>query len=223
MSQNNNDKNALVERKGDEKIVCGKDELGYTMCDFWRWAYSNIEFNMNRGTFADFLVRCALEKGGVKTREVIGTGFESYDLEGPDLDNPKLKLKQARIEVKSAAYIQTWRDKPSKKISFGISKARVKDENGDYKKASPKRRNNDLYVFCLYKAQSNGENIMDVSKWDFYVYPTYKINENPSLEGNNTISKARLEKLGVKPVSFRDLCDTIKKTVDDIAMHFKNQ
>ena len=68
---------------GNEKVILNGEYLDYSMLDFWRWAYSNIHYNMQRGTFADYLVRCALERGGFPTRPEIGTGFEPYDLEGP--------------------------------------------------------------------------------------------------------------------------------------------
>ena len=49
---------------GNEKVILNGEYLDYSMLDFWRWAYSNIHYNMQRGTFADYLVRCALERGG---------------------------------------------------------------------------------------------------------------------------------------------------------------
>ena len=74
---------------GNEKVILNGEYLDYSMLDFWRWAYSNIHYNMQRGTFADYLVRCALERGGFPTRPEIGTGFEPYDLEGPSFLRPE--------------------------------------------------------------------------------------------------------------------------------------
>lgn len=128
---------------GDEKIVSDGTYTPHTMLDFWKWAYSNIHYNMQRGTFADFLVRCALEDGGFPTRPEIGTGFEPYDLEGPIIP---VTGNYSRIEVKSAAVLQTWG--LSNRIAFSIAPARVQ-ENGDYKHNSPQQRNNDLFPTTL--------------------------------------------------------------------------
>lgn len=110
---------------GNEKVILNGEYLDYSMLDFWRWAYSNIHYNMQRGTFADYLVRCALERGGFPTRPEIGTGFEPYDLEGPIIPATG---KPARIEVKSAGVLQAWGK--SSRIAFSIAPARI-PENGE--------------------------------------------------------------------------------------------
>ena len=45
---------------GDERLVHNGKYLSNTMLDFWKWAYSDILHNMQRGTFAEFIVKCAL-------------------------------------------------------------------------------------------------------------------------------------------------------------------
>lgn len=45
--------------------------------------------------------------------------------------------------------------------------------------------------------------------WDFYVYPTFRIDNDPKLEDKNSISLYRIKKLGVTPVSFDMLYDEI--------------
>ena len=41
---------------GNEKVILKGEYLNYSMLDFWRWAYSNIHYNMQRGTFADYQI-----------------------------------------------------------------------------------------------------------------------------------------------------------------------
>ena len=41
---------------GYEKLIRNGNELPYSMHDFWRISLSEILLNMNRGTFAEFLV-----------------------------------------------------------------------------------------------------------------------------------------------------------------------
>lgn len=172
------------------------------MLDFWKWAYSNIRYNMQRGTFADFLVRCALEDGGFATRSEIGTGFEPYDLEGPAI---QATGNRSRIEVKSAATLQAWG--VSNRISFSIAPARIQ-ENGDYKHNSPQQRNNDLYVFAYYTATEPSANILDLYWWKFYVLPTYKINGDPKLVKQKTISLKTITEM-CDELNFDRLCAAI--------------
>lgn len=115
---------------GDEKLISDGVYLPYTMLNFWQWSLSNIQFGMTRGTFADFIVRCSLDSGGIITRPDIGTGFEPYDLEGPVI--PSIG-RVSRIEVKSSAYLNSETCKYSERASFSIAPARV-PVDGDYKK-----------------------------------------------------------------------------------------
>ena len=79
------------------------------------------------------------------------------------------------------------------------------------------RHNNDLYVFCHYKATRKDQNILDMDLWDFYVYPTFKIESDPRLEKKNSVSLYRLKKLGVMPVSFDQLYDEIISKIQTVS------
>lgn len=196
---------------GDEKLISDGVYLPYTMLNFWQWSLSNIQFGMTRGTFADFIVRCSLDSGGIITRPDIGTGFEPYDLEGPVIPSTG---KVSRIEVKSSAYLNSETCKYSERASFSIAPARV-PVDGDYKKDSPQQRNNDLYVFCLYTATDNRRNILDLSWWEFFVLPTYRIEENESLCKQKTISIKRVKEL-CPTLSFNMLCNAIVESCNSI-------
>ena len=195
---------------GNEKVILNGEYLNYSMLDFWRWAYSNIHYNMQRGTFADYLVRCALERGGFPTRPEIGTGFEPYDLEGPIIPATG---KPARIEVKSAGVLQAWGK--SSRIAFSIAPARIQ-ENGDIKHNAPQRRNNDIYVFAFFTAEDKNANILDMYWWKFYVLYTQRINSDPKLNGLKTISLKKIEKL-CSPVQFDNLAQAIDAAARSIS------
>lgn len=196
---------------GDEKLISDGVYLPYTMLNFWQWSLSNIQFGMTRGTFADFIVRCSLDSGGIITRPDIGTGFEPYDLEGPVIPSTG---RVSRIEVKSSAYLNSETCKYSERASFSIAPARVPID-GDYKKDSPQQRNNDLYVFCLYTATDNRRNILDLSWWEFFVLPTYRIEENKNLCKQKTISIKRVKEL-CPTLSFDMLCNAIVESCNSI-------
>lgn len=196
---------------GDEKLINDGEYLPYTMLNFWQWSLSNIQFGMTRGTFADFIVRCSLDRGGIATRSDIGTGFEPYDLEGPVIPSTG---KVSRIEVKSSAFLNSETGKYSERASFSIAPARV-PVGGDYKKDSPQQRNNDLYVFTLYTATDNRRNILDLSWWEFFVLPTYRIEQDKNLCQQKTISLKRVKEF-CPTLSFDMLCDAIVEACNSI-------
>lgn len=45
---------------GNEKFIFKDTDLGKTMLNFWSWAYSDLFRNVNRGAFAEFVVREAM-------------------------------------------------------------------------------------------------------------------------------------------------------------------
>ena len=81
--------------------------LEHNVADFWRWAYSNLAANNLRGHLAEFLVGSDL---GVTDRPRV---------EWADHD---LRTKSGfKVEVKSAAYLQTWKQSRCSTISFGVA------------------------------------------------------------------------------------------------------
>jgi len=175
---------------GEERLINAPAGIEVTMLDFWKWVYSNITYSTQRGTFADFIVKCALNYASVPTREEIGNGWEPYDLEGPEIFRDG-KMVPARIEVKAVGYYQEWDGETAREdrnLEFGVKKARIRDERGDIKKAAPLQRNSDLYVFCLFAGKNRSDSELDLSLWDFFVVPAYYFNDNPKRENQKSIS-----------------------------------
>ena len=79
-------------------------------------------------------------------------------------------LSGTSIEVKSAAYSQSWKqDKPST-IQFGIAPSG--NWNAETNKFNEeKKRWADIYVFCVFEGKNSLE-CLDMNKWDFYVIAT---------------------------------------------------
>ncbi|WP_228459572.1 hypothetical protein [Priestia megaterium] len=65
----------------------------YFISDFWSWGFSDVLMNSLRGIFSEFLVGSALEVIQKPRNE-----WDTHDL----------VYKNKKIEVKSAAYIQSW-------------------------------------------------------------------------------------------------------------------
>lgn len=198
---------------GDEKLINDGKYLRYSMKDFWSWAYSDIIHNMSRGTFAEYIVKSALEENGFTFNNGAKRGMAPYDLDGPII--PSLN-RTSRIEVKSAAFVQLWDIKHPERASFSIAPAKLPDETGDFKSDAPRQRNNDIYVFALYTAKDRRRNILDLSWWVFYVLPTFKIESDHSLRSQKTISLKKVETLCPKlsfdmlAESIIDACNSIK-------------
>jgi hypothetical protein len=84
-----------VRRKsGDEPFHAAGRPIGAELGDFWRWAFSDLTSNALRGVLAEYLVARALGADrGARTE------WDACDVCAPD---------GTRIEVKSAAYLQSW-------------------------------------------------------------------------------------------------------------------
>ncbi len=197
---------------GNENLINNGEYLPNTILDYWQWAYSNILQNIQRGNFAEFIVKTALEAGGVDFNPGLKNDFAPYDLNGPIIASTN---KQSRIEVKSAAFVQIWDIKHPERASFSIAPAMLPDETGDYRPDAPKQRNNDMYVFALYTAKDRRCNILDLSWWEFYVLPTHVINSDPVLNNQKTISLKRVQEL-CTPWGFDELYSEIQRVCDSI-------
>ena len=131
-----------------------------TVSDFWAWAYSDILSNLNRSIFAEFLVAYALDV---------------TDEPRVEWDAVDVKYENITIEVKSAAYVQSWKQSKHSTISFDIAKKKSWiAETNEYLPESS--RFSDCYVFCLY-VETEKVNVLDIIGWRFYVVPTKIIND----------------------------------------------
>lgn len=215
------------------KLYSGKEMLSfqgkplpepYGILQYWRINLSELILNVTRGGFAEFIVQCALDQGGFKCIDDMMSGMEAWDLNGPEIEIDGVE-RPCRIEVKSCASVQlTTPDEkepislPSTKLTFSIAR-KIDWASG----SEEKHHNNDLYVFCHYKAERKSDDILDLDLWDFYVLPTYKIREDKSLADQKTISVWRLGELGIQPVSYDGLFNLIMRTIEDIEVHYQDQ
>ncbi len=148
-----------------EKRSC-QDEiplLGVTVGDFWSWAYSDILNNANRAVFAEFVVGTAL---GVTSSPKI------------QWDAVDLHYEGKKIEVKSAAYIQGWKQEGGlSRISFDVAERVAAWDSTTDTYGSKFKRFADCYVFCVYaeKADRRPMLLLDMERWEFYVVSTEKI------------------------------------------------
>ena len=167
---------------------------GTTICDFWRWAYSDVLSNTVRSTFGEFLVGKAL---GCLTEPRV------------EWDSVDLRYAGFGIEVKTSAYCQSWFQSKPSKIIFSVRKATFwNPETGKYE--GEPTRSAHCYVFCHYPEQDRAKaNVLAVPSWDFYVTSIATIND--CFGTRKTISLA-----SVKRHSTHAKFDGLKRTVDTV-------
>src|SRR3990167_354859 len=71
-------------------------EKKFSVLDFWSYGFSNLNSNVLRGAFAEFVVENALRKS------------EEIEVRNPWGDSDVIAPNGKKIEVKCCSYIQDW-------------------------------------------------------------------------------------------------------------------
>ena len=164
--------------------------------DFWHWAYSDFLSNALRGVLAEYIVAQAL---GCTSRP--RTEWDAYDLRtGTGL----------KIEIKSAAYLQTWPQSRPSSIRFDIGLKRGWEAATDTV-AGEAGRAADVYVFCVFTERDRAEaDPLELSQWMFLVCRTSLLNEH--FPAQKTVALSALEGLGLKRLAFAELAQAVAGT-----------
>jgi len=187
--------------KGNDHFIRDGKETDISVQDFWQWAYSDFVNNVQRGVLAEYIVSTAIGAAN-DPAEHQRVMWRPYDLLSPE---------GWRIEIKCAAYVQSWDSKHPDHVSYSIAPARVPDETGDYKDDAPKQRNSDCYVFALCKAMSADENILDLDLWEFFVLRTAVLDsEKPN---QKSITLPSLLSLGPVTCTYVELREGIQSAM----------
>lgn len=178
-----------------QRIICD-DNL--SIGDFWSWAYSDILSNRNRSVFAEFIVGAALKVLNAPRIE-----WDAYDL----------IYKEKKIEVKSAAFIQSWQQEKPSQIRFDISKKQSwYAENNTYSKEPT--RSSDYFIFCLYPEKDIQKlNILNLDEWEFYILTKEFIEMR--FKSQKSISLTRLKKY-CSPMKYSQIKDTLDNLLYNI-------
>ncbi len=185
------------------KLALFEELIGCTACvsDFWRWAYSDFLMNIERATFAEYIVGYALgetEKEGATRR--------TWDCVDHEYNHKK-------IEVKAAGFAQRFkRGKKRSAPTFNIEKHTcIPYGEPSAPPGAPVDRWADCYVFCVHtETDSKTANPLDLSKWEFIVMSTVDINR--IFGGQKTVSLSVLEK-HCSPVKFEELRSTVDECI----------
>jgi hypothetical protein len=181
-------------KTGEEVFTVNNNSVGVKLSDFWQWAYSDILNNVSRGKLAEFIVATAL---GIN--DGISGIWDKYDL----------TYKNKGIEIKSAAYLQSWYQEKLSHISFSISPSLAWDgKTGKYD--TEQKRQADIYILCLLNHKDKlTVNPLNIEQWEFYILPTSLLNE--LLPVQKSLSLGFLDKNGVAPCGYYDIRNHVEK------------
>ena len=180
-------------KDGCELLVSPSGTAVATLLDFWRWAYSGLMENSERGALAKFIVSRAL---GIDSSARIA--WDKYDL---------LSNEGISIEVKTSGYLQTWEQKDLSKPIFGIQPTYGWDSKTNEYESVQKRQAN-IYVFCLHKHTDQATvNPLDLAQWEFYLMPTVLLDKHFGKQ--KTISLNALVRAGTYRCDYANLHESI--------------
>lgn len=145
-------------KAGDEAFRMRSENVELAVLDYWRWANSDLLDNAGRGVLAEFLVAHALERTNEPRRE-----WGAFDVRTES---------GIKVEVKSAAYAQSWPQESPSKITFDIGpRKQVWDpETNEWESLPQPERTADVYVFCLLGQPNDPDpDPLDLDQWNFLV------------------------------------------------------
>jgi hypothetical protein len=187
---------------GNELFYADGNMLDVSLLHFWQWSASDLRSNATRGRLAEYLVACALGVASGVRREWV-----SHDLTTAD---------GTKIEVKSAAYVQTWKQRRPSPISFDIRPTLAWDpDTATF--ADARRRQADVYVFSLLHEKDPSKlNPLNVGHWTFFVLSTRVLNKK--CPAQKQISLNKLRALCPEEVRFEDIAAAVKRAASKHAI-----
>lgn len=180
------DDKPVIRHSGNESFHISGTEIASTLLGFWQWHGSDLANNALRGKLAEYLV--GLDLGCVDS---VRTEWDEYDF---------ITSAGIKVEVKSAAYLQSWSQLKLSSISFGIPGRRSYDESLRMFGDNSKRRA-DVYVFALLHHQHKPSlDPLDLDQWSFYVIRTLTLDQ--VIPNQKTLSFSTLLALNPIEVAF---------------------
>lgn len=183
-----------LRRSGEESFRQGGAALNFNVLSFWQWSASDLVSNTLRGILAEYLVAQA-----VAAAQGVREEWAPYDLRTPE---------GITIEVKSAAYIQTWHQERLSPVVFSCAKTRAwEPQTGSYE--DEPRRQAEVYVFALLAHQEQATlDPLDLDQWEFYVVPTAVLDARK--RSQHSITLPSLKVLHGEPLRFGGIADAVK-------------
>jgi hypothetical protein len=191
---------ALAQRRldGTEPFHIDGVALGFDVRSVWQFSHSDLQSNTERAKVAEALVGHAL-----------GLSLGTPDWEGCDL----ITATGHRVEVKSSAFLQSWKQKRLSTVSFSIQKARAWNAATD-SWTPESARYSDVYVFCLHHHRDKRTvDARNLAQWTFFVLRTRTIDQYFGEQAS--VDVGELETAGAHRVTYGALAATIRLLTDD--------
>lgn len=186
-----------MKKTGEERFLLQNAETDIRLLDFWKWNQSDILNNSLRGILAEFIVSKA-----VNTINETRVEWDAYDL---------LTADGIKIEVKSAAYLQSWQQSKKSIIQYNIRPTLAWEANTNTY-ATEIKRTADVYVFCLLNEQNRQlVNPLDLDQWEFFVLSTEQINREKGSQ--KTIGLNGILKMEPIMTGFDGIKDAVKRVL----------
>jgi hypothetical protein len=185
----------VILKTGGELVHVEGRQVGPTLRDYWSWSASDLVSNATRGVLAEFIVATALGIPLTEPRDE----WKPYDLEMPE---------GIKIEVKSAAFIQSWSQGRLSRISFSIRRTRGWSADTGTFDEGP-RRQADVYVFALL-AHTDKSTVdpLNVAQWQFFVVPTSVLDART--RSQHSITVPTLRKICGGHCTYNDLAKAVR-------------
>jgi len=195
MERNSSSQQTITKKSGQEPFVFDNTPLPLSLIDFWQWSQSDLISNSLRGILAEFIVASAL---GLDSR--VRKEWDAVDLTTPS---------GLKIEVKSAAYLQSWNQDKLSGISFNIAPTKGWfAETNQY--SDTIKRQADVYIFCLLEHKDKETiNPLNLDQWSFYLLETRLLDEH--LGNQKSIGLNSLLKLAPRTCSYSNLKTVVEK------------
>lgn len=186
-------------KQGSEHFHNNGSALQFDLLSFWRWNCSDVLSNATRGRVAEYLVARALGLA----EDSVRNEWDAYDLKTPG---------ELKIEVKSAAYLQSWFQKAYSPIVFSTRPTRRWDATTNIMSSVAKRQA-DVYVFALFKHRDKETaDPLNVDQWEFYVLPTRVLDART--RSQHSITLKSLSDL-CRPVPYFALSEEVRQVGSD--------
>ncbi|MDO8737118.1 MAG: hypothetical protein Q7K29_08590 [Thermoleophilia bacterium] len=182
-------------RFGEEKFHKNGEQLPFSILGYWQWSGSDLLNNAARGILAEYIVACDL---GVTDQARVE--WDACDL---------VTKSGIKVEVKSAAYLQSWKQSKSSAITFSIAPTYGWDAKTN-ESGKIKARQAEVYVFCLLSHKDKATvDPIDVAQWRFFLLTTKVLNEKVGQQ--KSISLNSLLKLKPIETAFGNIGNSIEK------------
>lgn len=183
-------------KTGEEKFYRNGNPLDLSLLSFWQWSASDLVSNATRGILAEYIVATALGLADLEVR----AEWNAFDL---------LMKDGIKIEVKSAAYLQSWYHKKRSTITFGIRPTRLWDASSNELAAELKRQAH-IYIFCLLNHEvKDSLDPLNLDQWEFYILRASVLDEK--FPTQKTIGLASLLKLNPHRARYEGIAGYVGK------------